>query len=244
MATRQYVERAKADIDEVFEAGAKSEYDKFWDAYQQNGKRKGYSGAFSGVGWTAETFKPKYDLIVKTTARNMFLSGLQGVNLEEHLVNLGIAFDTSGVTSIDGFDYFLQHSCPSVMPTIDTRGTTQVRYIFCHANFLTTVRKLIFKEDGSQTLKSLFDGCTALANITIEGKMGANVDIKAAPLTKESIISVVNALYSGATGKTLTLNLAAVNAAFETSAGANDGSTSTEWLALVATKSNWTISLA
>ena len=47
-----------------------------------------------------------------------------------------------------------------------------------------------------------------------------------------------------ASGKTITFSKTAVNKAFETSAGANDGSTSAEWLALVGTKPNWTISLA
>ena len=43
----------------VFEAGAKSEYDKFWDAYQENGYRNDYSYAFSRRGWIDVSFKPK-----------------------------------------------------------------------------------------------------------------------------------------------------------------------------------------
>ena len=45
------------------------------------------------------------------------------------------------------------------------------------------------------------------------------------------------------TGQAVSVKKDAVNIAFETSAGAGDGSTSAEWLALVATKTNWTISL-
>jgi hypothetical protein len=37
------------------------------------------------------------------------------------------------------------------------------------------------------------------------------------------------------------LPLRAVNKAFETSEGANDGKTSTEWETLIGTKTNWTI---
>lgn len=62
-------------------------------------------------------------------------------------------------------------------------------------------------------------------------------------LTADSIKSIVEGLSDTATGQTLTLSKTAVNKAFETSEGANDGSTSAEWLALIATKSNWTISL-
>lgn len=40
--------------------GAQSEYDRFWDTYQQNGNRKLYRRAFSGYCWTEELLKPKY----------------------------------------------------------------------------------------------------------------------------------------------------------------------------------------
>ena len=53
----------------------------------------------------------------------------------------------------------------------------------------------------------------------------------------------MNILSDTASGKTLTLSLTAVNNAFETSAGAKDGSTSAEWTALVDAKTNWTITL-
>lgn len=54
---------------------------------------------------------------------------------------------------------------------------------------------------------------------------------------------IVAALSTTATNHTLELSLAAVNKAFETVEGANNGSTSDEWLALRALRSNWTITL-
>lgn len=62
-------------------------------------------------------------------------------------------------------------------------------------------------------------------------------------LSKASIENIMGCLSAEVTGKTLTLPLAAVNTAFETSPGAADGSASAEWLALVDAHSNWTISL-
>lgn len=41
---------------------AKSVYDDFWDNYQDNGNRTDYFGAFSGEGWTDETYNPKYPI--------------------------------------------------------------------------------------------------------------------------------------------------------------------------------------
>ena len=46
------------------EAGKKSEYDAFWDAFQLDGERTNYSYAFSGSGWHSETFKPKYKILL------------------------------------------------------------------------------------------------------------------------------------------------------------------------------------
>ena len=44
----------------VYDAGKQSEYDRFWDSFQQNGTRANYSFAFAGVAWTDETLQPKY----------------------------------------------------------------------------------------------------------------------------------------------------------------------------------------
>ncbi len=62
-------------------------------------------------------------------------------------------------------------------------------------------------------------------------------------LSKASLTSIINGLSAETSGLTVTLSKTAVNKAFETSEGANDGSTSAEWLALIATKPNWNISL-
>ena len=58
-----------------------------------------------------------------------------------------------------------------------------------------------------------------------------------------SIESVVNCALNANTVR-LTFSEEAVNKAFETSEGANDGSNSTEWKALADTKKNWTITLS
>ena len=62
-------------------------------------------------------------------------------------------------------------------------------------------------------------------------------------LDKESLTSIINCLSDSTSGLTVTLSLTAVNKAFEITNGADNGSNSTEWLNLVNTRSNWTISL-
>lgn len=83
----------------------------------------------------------------------------------------------------------------------------------------------------------------ALREVRFKGIIPQSLDMKYSPLSKDSIVSVISCLSATATGKTLGLKLTAVDAAFETSPGAADGSESAEWTALIASKPNWTISL-
>ena len=47
-----------------YDDGRRDEYAAFWDVYQDKGNRVNYQYAFAERGWTDETFKPKYDIIL------------------------------------------------------------------------------------------------------------------------------------------------------------------------------------
>lgn len=116
--------------------------------------------------------------------------------------------------------------------------------MFNGCSSLTTIQQLDLTS-GSY-INTMFTGCTSLVNLTMTGTIkssGFNVS-PCVKLSKDSITSVINALSSTTTGKSVTLSKTAVNTAFETSSGAGDGSTSEEWTTLIATKFNWTISLS
>jgi hypothetical protein len=99
--------------------------------------------------------------------------------------------------------------------------------------------------DKAKTLTNIFSLNKTEEVILKEGSIIAyNISQPSPYLTKESIESFINALSSKATNKILTLNKDAVNRAFETTTGADDGESSEEWNNLVATKSNWTITLS
>lgn len=48
----------------VYNKGKQSEYDAFWDDYQQNGNRTEYMYGFAGICWNSENFKPKYPIVL------------------------------------------------------------------------------------------------------------------------------------------------------------------------------------
>lgn len=95
-----------------------------------------------------------------------------------------------------------------------------------------------------------FEWCYELTDLEVSGyNKWSGLSLKhSTKLTKDSIENVIKSLYAtpyapnGAPN--ITLSKTAVDNAFETSEGAADGSTSAEWLELIATKSSWTISLA
>ena len=215
--------------------GIRSEYDRFWDNYQNYGKRQSYMYAFCQNNWTLETFKPKYDLKVNGSAAGMFYQCKLNIDLADYLEQIGIQLNTEMVTvynsTFNGTEF-------TRLEVINTTKSSYLSQLFYSSRKLVTIDKLILKDDGSQTQASLMLGlCNELQNLVIEGVLGDTASIKdSTKLTKASITSVINALSSSKTNKTLTLSEIAVTTAF-------GSTTSDEWLNLIATKSNWTISL-
>ena len=105
------------------------------------------------------------------------------------------------------------------------------------------IRKLTVAET-TEFPNNTFYGATELEELTMSGTIAKAFKVSdTTKLSKASIKSVFSCLSDTTTELTTTFSKTAVNKAFETSEGANDGSTSAEWNTLVATKPNWTISL-
>jgi hypothetical protein len=226
--------------DHGYSEGEQAEYDRFWDAFQDSGNRTNYSCAFSGIGWTKDSFHPKYDIIASNFYQ-AFLYNDNKYDLKQHLQDCGVTLDTSSASTLN---YAFQYAGMTVLPVISALGANSFHSVFANMPNLTQIEKLVLRSDGSQTFGNVFTDTKKLSHLIIEGTIGKNgFNVSWSPLNKASLISIVNALSATTTGLTVTLSLAAVNKAFETSSGANDGVSSAEWAALIATKSNWTISL-
>jgi len=205
-------------IEGLYEAGKKAEYDEFWAearAYDIPNPF-GWQGLykFAGRSWTNKNFKPPYDIVPRNANYMFCANGIKG-DFQQILDDLGITIDFSNVITMNNC---FAYSGFTKIPLLSTSLCTNYGAAFANADKLVDI--------------SFTEGC-----------IGADIDFKHCPLNKASLISVINGLSSTAEKKTVTLRLSAVNAAFETAEGLNDGSTSQEWLDLAATKSNWTISL-
>lgn len=245
-------------VTDVYDKGKQDQYDEFWDVFQVNGDRRRYSYAFSNGNFSVATFYPKYDIILEGSNDMLFNSfiGERVYNdeppwsLKQRLAECGIVFDTSKATTLTRLFDYCYHIAE--LPTIDLSSITTVAINrLCGEMYrLVTLEKLVVKDTIAPT--NAFYRCDKLKNIVIEGTIGQNgFNFQwSKELSKDSITSIVNALSTTTSGKTITFSQAAVNKAFESSPGANDGSTanngegSAEWQALKATKSNWVYTLA
>lgn len=240
MTIAEKIARAKADYDEVYEAGEKAEHDKFWDACQQNGNRTNYTYAFYGQGFDFTNFYPKYD--IKPVGSNPFMfyaweKSAHSGSLTQRLKDCGVVLDTSKATNLNNCFAYTQIT---EIPTIDCTGlstTSHSSSVFAY-NYgrLRKIEKIISKEGINFT--KWFDDVN-LEEVTFEGVIGGSgLDFKwSTRLNKASIESVITHLSDNTSGLSVTLSKTAVNNAF---AG---GSTGDEWLNLRATKNNWTITL-
>lgn len=207
------------------DTGGKSYYDEFWDFYQQNGNRTDYQyGGFAGVGWTDETYKPKYP--VKPIYAYGMYTGCRLTNI--------LDIDTSKATSITNLFYvcrFLERV--GIISAVSSSDATNV---FSYCAELKTIDKFIVTEQLPYS--NAFFNCTSLENLTIEGVIGQDgFDVQwSTKLSNDSIISIINALSTTASGKSVTLSKVAVESAFGSTA-------SEEWISLINTRSNWTINL-
>ena len=216
-------------IPNVYDAGKKSQYDEFWDAYQDNGNRTDYQYAFAR--WRMGAFKPKYDIKPSNASVTMMFAYSQLTNIAQRLEDMGVVLDTSGATS---FNDFASYGSITRLPEISTIGASSLNGIFYNCPALGTIDKLIFKSDGSQTwVTTAFQGLPSLVNIVVEGKIGANLSLlNSSKLSYESLMSIMNTLKDyNDTGETRTLTLHAT-----AKAKLSDGDIA------IATQKGWTIS--
>lgn len=209
-----------------FDAGKQAEYDAFWDVYQDNGNRTDYNNAFFGPGWDDTTFKPKYDIVPTGRDNGGMFSYSSITDIKGILEKQGVKLDLSLCNTETMFTW--AHN--TKLPVMDYSASTGVSFYYSY--LLKSIDKVILKTDGSQLFN--FAGANSLQEVVFEGVIGQNMDLSACPLSKASIENVMSVLSDNTTGKTATFKKTAVNNAF----------TADEWNALVATKPNWTITLA
>lgn len=225
----------------VYEAGKQAEYDAFWNNFQDNGNREDYNSGFASIGWTDESLNPKH--IVKPKDATMLFYKAQ------------ISFDPFShpkfdFSKCDIFTQLISYTNITKLGTIDVTKTKSnaARFLFHYAQKLVTVEKLIVgaTPENANYFQNCFAGATALENITFEGEIYYDIDMSpCTKLTAESLTSAVLSLATnpGEMRHNATFSKVAVNKAFETEPGANNGQYSNYWSMYVGQRANWNIAL-
>jgi hypothetical protein len=197
-------------------AGVQSEYNKFWDSYQQNGNRNYYIRGFTGYGFDVNNFYPKYDIILGTdSAEQMFYAWTDAdrhgdFDLSQRLEECGVVLDTSKAKYL--MNCFAYGKFTRI-PVVDITGC-QPNYAWGSAQlfnccyFLQTIDGLIINENNIPS--SWFGSCGELRNLTLEGTLAQDgFDVSSCPkLTKPSILSILKVLSLNITEtKTITFSI-------------------------------------
>ena len=238
----EFPEGFSAGVADVFAAGEQSEYDRFWDAFQQNGNRTNYTYVFSGTGWTHEQLEQiKYPITfpAETSAYQCWTKGMF-----YYLNNGGTShIDMTNILSKMDFSN-CQRMYYTFMNAYVKNINLDLSNCFCLAevfNCADTGGKccenvtLKVSEKCTDYTKAFYY-CTNLTNlIFVNGSVIAGIMdfTQSTKLTKASITSIINALSATASGKHIVLAKTAVNNAFTTE----------EWTTLAGTKPNWTFYL-
>lgn len=211
-----------------YDAGKLAEWSEFWDAYQENGSRKMYNGAFAWSTWNDKLFRPKYDIVPTQLSQTFQYTGI--INLIDDLEKQNVKLDTSNCT------YYLQAFQGSRIthyPTIDMSKATNTTYAFGSDANVVKIEKLILSK--STPFYNTFQLASKLEEITIEGTIGQNgFSVQwSDKLTHDSLLSILNALEdktSDESGTTWTIGLCPTNIA-----------KLTENEKAIATQKGWTI---
>jgi hypothetical protein len=217
------------------DTGGKSYYDEFWDNFQNYGQRDDYNSAFTQSSY--EYIRPKHKIAPTEAggANNTFLYARKLKKIEAEYFDFSqMAYGTYAGAS---FNYtFCSCDALKEVEDIGLPPTWGYTYTFSWSYSIHTIAKITV--DENTRFDNTFQGCLGLINLTMAGTIGQNgFNVQwSTKLSKASIISIINALSTTTSGLSVTLSKTAVETAF--------GSTeSEEWIALINTRSNWTINL-
>ena len=184
------------------EQGKQAEYDRFWDAFQDNGNRTVYDYAFRD--WAGcEEIKPKYPIRTKGLY-NTFFRCFKLKQLPKEIYPIDGSFDICYAAFAQCYEL---EKIEFDMP-IKTTNLSGMSSIFSQCYKLVSIGKITV--DGlPYDFTSTFYMCNALENVTFGGTIAGNLSFYHSPkLSLDSVQSAIDAMQdrTGTTALTLTLH--------------------------------------
>ena len=166
--------------------GMQTEYDRFWDGYQDRGNRREYGNAFAGVGWNDTTFKPKYDIVV-TSGSNLFLAS-KITDIVKSLDECGVTLNTSNCTI---FSYAMQGMISKSFPLLDLSACTSApTNLFNNCQNLEYIVGIVSSEK-TKFHNMGFGSCPKLTHVIFSGVIASDINLQWSKLLdEESLVSI------------------------------------------------------
>ena len=194
----------------VYEAGQKSEYDRFWDKHQMNGARTIYAGAFAG--WKGENFNPKYKIapVGSTVAHYMFYAFNRNRRGDETIEMFDMSpyqhmLDFSGITTQTSM--FMDAAIKNLY--CDFSKCTSLNMVFQAVNVQPLENITLKVTSKTTSFTNWFQNRKAITQLffTDDSEITASVSFSdCSKLSYESLRSIINALGTVSSTKTLTLH--------------------------------------
>lgn len=188
------------NVQKVFDGGKQTEREYFWDNATNDNTSWAYR--FAGRGWNDKTFRPTVDITMTGSCTATF----NGSQITDIVDNMGE--HTMIITDVTNAANMFSNSQVTHCPYIELSEATNISYLFSWCQALTTIDGITFPTSTSATVTNAFQGCTALANITVNGKIViSGLDFKQSKsLSVESLRSILGALSLDVSGKSITLS--------------------------------------
>lgn len=189
--------KLRKNIDAVYEAGQKAEYDRFWDALQNYGAKEICKCQFY-ESWTNENFKPKYTLYASTQTFSNNSDG--SLNRSTSIIDLreetlGVKVDWS---LCDNFNYILRYAKTVYLDVVDMTNAVYGWTFLSGASKLEYVKKVILPIKPIAFANNGF-AQSSLKEIRFEGHFQGDIGLIYGEWSLESLKSALTALmdYSG-----------------------------------------------
>lgn len=259
MNLAEEITRAKTDYDEVYEAGKQAEREEYINRLNANGARTNYSSAFLSQDWTGYEFKEGE--VVPTRSVNQMFYDYRGTTLPK---GIRCEFEESLIPLINSRHSQLYNYAQNLVEVYDINLPVVQDLYSMFTNCYKLKKIEIVRVMETTIIGNAFGRCDSLEDITIEGVIGENFDIRYSPLTRESMMGkeitsdVYNALsetvqtnnvyvkngkyYYGGVITALSPTVSGKTVYFKATAK-TAAFTDAEWSELIATKPNWTFTL-
>ena len=171
---------------EGFDAGKQSEYDAFWDSFQQNGNRVDYSFAFAGDCWNDDNLKPKYPIVPRYVEQMFYCC--------DNIHKLPENIDCSNVDLNRGA-HAMFFTCNQLQKIYDIKLPALKSYEKVFGSLPCVTEIEVIRTEPQTVWGKALSEVTNLKNLTIDGKIGTNINVsRCTQLTHDSLMSIINAL--------------------------------------------------